>query len=286
MRPPSLLSCSGHPSWRGDAHDVRSARGERRSGGRLRARIRLAAGIAGRFDAALIGPTAAPLPPVPLFEKSKARLDELVARELERVQAVLAAAERRFRAALQPEIAKWAEWRSFEEAPADALAREARSVDLLVVGADGAADAGDVVLRAGRPVLVAPAGVGFLEAREVVVGWKDAPPARRAAADALPLLRRVEGVLVRDLLDRDGEGGDAASAGAESAVRWLARHGVAARAEARPLREGGRGPTRRRRTGLRRGPDRGGGYGRARLANGLSAASRATCSPAALSAAC
>jgi nucleotide-binding universal stress UspA family protein len=201
-----------------------------------RARVSLAAGLAGRFDAALIGVAAEPLVALPAHNSMGVYTAELLTQEERRVEAVLAVAESAFRGALPPERASRAEWRRFEEDAAYALAREARSADLLVVAADVA---GDVLMRAGRPVLVAPSGASSLEARQVVVGWKDAPQARRAVADALPLLLRAEGVVVLRVL-RPGaseEEPGAARAGAEEVARFLARHGVPARAETRVLGE-------------------------------------------------
>jgi nucleotide-binding universal stress UspA family protein len=48
----------------------------------------------------------------------------------------------------------------------------------------------------GRPVLTGPADAEHLDLRRVVLAWKDTREARRAMADALPLMRRAERVLV------------------------------------------------------------------------------------------
>ena len=196
------------------------------------ARTRLAAEVAGWFGARLIGLAAEPLAPPPAHDAGLAYAATLLIQEEERVRALLATAERRFRAAC-PNGA--AEWRSFAEEPAPALVREARSADLLVVGNDGEAEAGEVLMQAGRPVLVVPAETASLEARAVVIGWRDTPQARRAVADALPLLQRAEQVLVLEVLGRGKQPAEAARAGLEACVGLLARHGVAARSEARPL---------------------------------------------------
>jgi len=52
------------------------------------------------------------------------------------------------------------------------------------------ADPGVILLRAGRPVLVAPDTVAPLQLRRVVVAWKDTRECRRAVRDALPFLQR------------------------------------------------------------------------------------------------
>ena len=187
--------------------------------------------------AILIG-FAAEAPVVPaVYDAGVAFAAELQVQEEERVTAALAAAERRFRSPLPPDSAGWTEWCSFAEPPAQALAREARCADLLVVGAGGGTDAGDVLLRAGRPVLVVPANVALLKARKVIVAWRDVPQARRAVADALPLLQQAESVLVLEVLDHDGDASRDVRVGTQAVVRLLARHGVIARADARPLRE-------------------------------------------------
>ncbi|MGT2466167.1 universal stress protein [Mesorhizobium atlanticum] len=57
-------------------------------------------------------------------------------------------------------------------------------------------DPGSLVLRAGRPVLVAAQGAMDLPARRIVVSWKDTREARRAVADALPLMAMAEEVTI------------------------------------------------------------------------------------------
>jgi nucleotide-binding universal stress UspA family protein len=199
--------------------------------------IRLAAGLTRRFGAALIGVAAEPLVLIPAADGSLAYSATLLPHEQKRVQAMLAAAERRFRSILPPEQAAEAEWRAFVEDPGDALAEEARSADLLVVGAEARADAGKVLMQAGRPILVVPAAVTALEASTIVIGWRDTTQARRAIADALPLLERAGKVLVLAVTGRNRPAAEMAPAGLEAIARLLVRHGVKAEAEARPLRQ-------------------------------------------------
>src|SRR6187551_3958734 len=70
-------------------------------------------------------------------------------------------------------------------------------------------NAGDLVLRAGRPVLIVPPGAEFLRLNSVVIAWKDTREARRAVNDALPLLHKAREVIVVELLD---EGADKTAA--------------------------------------------------------------------------
>jgi nucleotide-binding universal stress UspA family protein len=192
-------------------------------------RTLLAHGLADRFDAALIGIAAQA--PITAFAYDGAMPQaELIEYEFRRVAAELAESERRFHSVLPAQSRNRVEWRSFQEHPSRAVPREARSADLLIVGRGGVVDAGDLLMGAGRPVLVVPPGTSTLDARQVVVGWRDAAPARRAVADALPLLRRAEGVLVLSVTERSDEDQAEAEAATRSVVAYLARHGVAAAA--------------------------------------------------------
>ncbi|MBD0275831.1 MAG: universal stress protein [Acetobacteraceae bacterium] len=210
------------------------------------ARIRLAAGLADRFDAALIGLASREVMPsavtAPVLGGAVAA--EVLEAEQQRAEAGLRAAQARFRAAAEREGRRTG-WRSFLEHPADALGREARAADLLVLGrgrgaswqgTSWAVDPGDVLMRAGRPVLVVPPGVSALEGRRVLVAWKDTREARRAVADALPLLVRAEEVLVLEVVQDDAEEVEQARGRADDAVAFLARHGAPARGGAAGLR--------------------------------------------------
>jgi hypothetical protein len=72
------------------------------------------------------------------------------------------------------------EWRQVLDYPADALAREARGADLVVIGqtkgpgdALGSLDPGEALLKIGRPTLVVPDQVTSLRAEHVVIGMSD-----------------------------------------------------------------------------------------------------------------
>ncbi|MFI4950147.1 MAG: universal stress protein, partial [Caulobacterales bacterium] len=129
-----------------------------------------------------------------------------------------------------------AEWLAFEAAPAPAIARLSRSVDLIVAGGapldsyGRSADTAELAVRSGRPVLVAPPLGGKLRGEAVVVAWKDTREARRAVADSLPFLKAAETVSVVEVCDSD------AYADAElhtfEVVQYLRRHGVDAHAKA------------------------------------------------------
>lgn len=61
----------------------------------------------------------------------------------------------------------------------------------------------DFVMRLGRPVLIVPAAVTQLKLDRVVLAWNDTRESRRAAADALPILKQAANVYVVQLAGRD-----------------------------------------------------------------------------------
>ena len=126
------------------------------------------------------------------------------------------------------------EWRSLQDYPHRALVRTAHAADLIVVGPRSdrsslqAADPADVVMSAGRPVLIVPEGRPHLHAMSVIVAWKDTRECRRALTDAMPFLQRAEDVIVLAVVKANQA--DQASAETDDVVANLKRHGVEARA--------------------------------------------------------
>ena len=114
-------------------------------------------------------------------------------RDRQELDKEMKAAEAEFRSALQTRAMRF-EWRStvMFTLLSDYFAREARSADLVITGiASGdmfdssrSLNMGDVVMRAGRPVLVVPAAAGKVKLERVVVGWKDTRETWRAVSDA------------------------------------------------------------------------------------------------------
>jgi nucleotide-binding universal stress UspA family protein len=153
------------------------------------------------------------------------------------------AVEAEFRSALS--MVADLQWRAELTAgpPSQRLASETRGVDLIVAGAEPAErifvpsleiDVSDLLMRAGRPVLIASAGATGLKLTRAMVCWKDSREARRAAADALPLLKASKKVDVIELAsERDME---AARSRLSDVGEWLARHGVEANCLAAPLK--------------------------------------------------
>lgn len=129
------------------------------------------------------------------------------------------------------------EWRSIlYPGPLEAsVIRETRSADLVIASANYREslargtpylNVGDLVMQAGRPVLVIPRATVELKARKVLVGWKDTRETRRAVSDALPLLQTAERVLVTQIA-REKDLAHAKESVA-AVVRWLERHHVPA----------------------------------------------------------
>lgn len=193
--------------------------------------LAVAGDIAERFEAHAIGVTAAEFSP-PLYYTSGSAAQALIDKGYAAIDRNIAQLESQFRSSLQGR-ARTIEWRSAREMPAKYIAAQARAADIVVV--DGNADAladpfaranpSDLVMQLGRPLLLVPPEVRWLDLRSVLIAWKDRPEARRAIVDALPLLRKAKDVAVAQI----AEGGDSietASARAKDVVAWLSRHGI------------------------------------------------------------
>jgi len=194
-------------------------------------RVEVAGRLARDLDACLIGLGAETYDPLDATAPEGAYFAaELLAAQQEQLDKDLVAAEAAFRRdAADAEI----EWRSISDYPHLALTRMARAVDLIVVsprssaGATRSADPANVVMGAGRPVLMVPKGRHRLHAKAIVVAWKDTRECRRALADAMPFLTRAEDVIVHAVCKP--EGADAAVFETNDVVASLKRHGVKAR---------------------------------------------------------
>lgn len=129
------------------------------------------------------------------------------------------------------------DWRDAIENPDHALARSSRVADLVVTSASRGvstgdsyrtADPGSLVLRTGRPVLIAADGATEMQLDKAVVAWKDSRESRRAVADAVPLLRLAKEVTVVAV---DPEPDDWTRSGIDDVVSFLAAHRIYARTE-------------------------------------------------------
>lgn len=188
-------------------------------------RVRLAADLAGRFEATLTGVAARRIPglgPVEDVKSAQAAYDKersKLAAEFERIKEV-------FTRNVGPEVRMG--WREAEGGAEAFLIQQARGADLAILGRslseEGrgamAADPGAVLMEVGRPVLVVPPDLDHLKAARIVIAWKDAPEARRAVTAALPFVTHADQVYVVSA------GADAPFEGAEEVSEFLARHGA------------------------------------------------------------
>jgi nucleotide-binding universal stress UspA family protein len=199
------------------------------------ARLQVAGELAERFEAAIIGVAAAQFAP-PLYFTDGAEAQKLIDQGEATVKKRLAELESQFRAATANRGGH-VEWRSAMDFPARYIAQQARCADIIVSGgrspafsdAFSLASPKDLVMQAGRPLLVVPDGVNWLDLRSVLVAWKDTPEARRALIDSLPMLRKAKNVTVIEIPEGDDRGA-AVMAGVTDVVAWLARHGITATA--------------------------------------------------------
>jgi nucleotide-binding universal stress UspA family protein len=200
-------------------------------------RVKLAADLADRFGARLIGVAgrepvisvvgAAPFADAVIFQQD----GEFASEELQEVEnAFRVAAGGRGTVEVRTAISR----------PDLYLAEQARAADLVIVGRQGrrdpvdsrfGVDPGDIILAAGRPVLITPPEATYLSVKRILVAWKETREARRAVRDALPLLRAAEEVVVAAV------GETASDAAATDVARFLELHGVVAQTRLQRLRE-------------------------------------------------
>jgi nucleotide-binding universal stress UspA family protein len=196
-------------------------------------RIAMAAGLAERFDAHLIGLHVRHRFDAPMYTDATMALDALYRTYEQTVKREESVALAAFQGALAGRQ-RASEWRIADGYAEDALADAARYADLLVVGqrepeaVPGAPPADlpeKLALHSERPILVVPhIGAAASPGRTVMVCWNGRREASRAATGALPLLASAERVIVLAIDAEKSEQPDAA----EQASAWLARHGVKA----------------------------------------------------------
>lgn len=209
-----------------------------------RSRLEIAASLAARYGAHLIGLHAAfpadGLPNLGYFERFHRPLFEPIYREFaEKTQAEAALNRQTFEEVVRRQGLS-GEWRCVEGYPSGIAALHGRYVDLIILGQPGPAGEiaffqplpEEVVLAAGRPVLIIPyAGTWDDIGRRVMIGWNASREATRAVNDAMPLLAGADNVTVLTIDPTEKPAGHGEIPGADIALH-LARHGVRAAAEA------------------------------------------------------
>ena len=211
--------------------------------------LQVAAGLAKRFDAGVIGVAACQ--PMQLVYTDGYIAADTFEQDREEKEREVTAAEAAFRAAFRDRSnvpGNMLEWRStITLAPSCAwVADQARSADLVVTGVAAAdpfdpsrrVDTGELLMQAGRPVVVVPAGAPINvpaasdapSLNNAMIAWKDTRETRRAVLDALPLLRRVARVSIVEAAANEDLAG--ARQHVADVAAWLGRHGIAADAQA------------------------------------------------------
>ena len=152
-------------------------------------RVRLAANLADKFAAMLIGVSALAIPP-PVVADGMV-MAELTDDDIELMRARLADKGNWFRRIAGGDHRRL-DWHAALDFPTEALARAARSADLVLIGqvkAQGSAyrslDPGEAILKMGRPTLVVPEGMNSLSSRacrDRLEGYARSAPSRAGRA--------------------------------------------------------------------------------------------------------
>ncbi|OCK60576.1 universal stress protein [Bradyrhizobium sp. LMTR 3] len=195
--------------------------------------LRVAGDFAERFGARIIGVAASDIRP-PIYFADGNFAQKLLDEEAVAIENRLSELEVEFRASVERRATS-VEWRSARTLPVPYLLEQARAADIIVIGAlsetpvdpSVAPDPSDLVMQAGRPLIVVPPTVQWLDLRSVLIAWKDVREARRAVFDALPILAAATEVTIAEIPERDGRREDALLHVADVAA-WLRGHGVAA----------------------------------------------------------
>jgi nucleotide-binding universal stress UspA family protein len=87
-------------------------------------------------------------------------------------------------------------------------------------------NAGDLIMQAGRPVFAVPNFRDGVKLERAIIAWKDTSETRRAALDALPLLKALASVTVVEIALEDEL--PAARSHVGDVIGWLKRHGIVA----------------------------------------------------------
>ena len=206
--------------------------------------LEVAAQLAERFHAHVIGVAACQA--LQSVYQAGALSGEVIDLDVAEVKQRMRIAEEQFRNTFARRSLS-TEWRSqvAMNAPLGFVLRQGLRADLLVTGSHGAdslldrnrsAQAADLIMHAGRPVVVVPEQAQSLQAKTVLIAWKDTREARRAVADALPFLQAATHVVVAGIAENAQR--DAMVASVSDIAAWLLTHNVAAKPIVEPVHEG------------------------------------------------
>ena len=195
--------------------------------------LRVAAEMAAQFKSRVIGMVACqPM----LIGYGDGYVDfELIEQNRKDIAREVAEAEAEFHAALTGRVARLG-WRSavLRTSLVDEITIQARAADLILT-TDPSGDLfdesrnvsrGELILQAGRPLLMVPPTLDRLRLQHVLVAWQDTRECRRAISDALPLLQWAGQVSVVEIAPEGSF--DAARQRVADVASWLEMHGVTA----------------------------------------------------------
>lgn len=196
--------------------------------------LQITRSLAERFQAEVLGIMVGQ-PTQMIYGKGYALLD-FFDKEQAHIEQKIAESEAQFNEVFKG-FSKHTEWRSTitREPMADYIAAQACSADIIVTsvspsdfyeGPNGV-NAGEIIMQAGRPVIVVPSAVKNLNLENILIGWKDAREARRAIADALPILKLATQVTVVEICAESEV--EVAGQRLDEVIAWLVRHGIAAK---------------------------------------------------------
>jgi nucleotide-binding universal stress UspA family protein len=173
-------------------------------------RLACALDLAKRYDAIAIGVGAEMIPPLAIDGGYYSAGADWVVAMRDSIEAGLKTARETFCSGARREGVQ-ATWCSGLQLPAPAVAAASRAADIIVAGGTKRhnndiyreAEPAELAIISGRPVLVAPSRGRPLEAKRIVLAWKETREARRALSDAMPFFERAEAVAVVQLCGRD-----------------------------------------------------------------------------------
>lgn len=200
--------------------------------------LQIAGDLAERLHADVIG--IAGCQPVQLAYGDTYFSGDVVIADRTEIEKELQQAEANFRAVFAARGVK-VEWRSTicYQPLADFIAHEARAADLIITGPDIGGSTfdstrrvsiADLVMQAGRPVLIVPQKQKKMNLEHIVVGWKGSRESRRVIVDALPLMKLAGKVTVLEIAPEADL--SRAKESLADVTSWLKRHSIFASSEA------------------------------------------------------
>ena len=197
------------------------------------AALKYAVSLAQQFNGSLVG-VAADQPSLAYAGLDGSAAVDVYALERAEVETQLRRAEDAFQSLVPSTIKR--QWRGFIAERTATLIDSARIADVLITTMTTTStfhhqqvtDLGALVLSSGRPIIDVALGGTAAKFDKVCIGWKDTREARRATADALPLLKLAGEVTALTVTEGDYA---AERASLDDLLAWLKSHGVAARAD-------------------------------------------------------